>query len=361
MAVTIKKIAELAGVSVGTVDRALHDRGRVDPKVAQRIKQIAIELNYRPNSVAKSLSTRNRNLTITVILHVQNMNIFFQDVIDGIKKCKEEIKDFGISVDICFCPDFNAEAQLKLIDQAIDNGTNAIILVPINSLLIRRRINQLHAEGFPVVFMTNIIENTEFLSYVGCDYTLTGRITAGILNMLRPEGGELLVFSPSFQMQGHILRANGLKSELAESYPAIYPHTVYELTGSDIKDYQITADALKEHADTKLIVCPGAYSFGNLQAIQEQGYLQNAKLICYDYSDAIGSMIQNREITAAITQCPQEQGYTAVKILFEYLSANKEPRFKHHYIRTRIILKENLSEIQMTREEYRLPDPDQKQ
>ena len=56
MAVTIKKIAELAGVSTGTVDRALHDRGRVDPKVAQRIKQIALELDYRPNSVAKGLS-----------------------------------------------------------------------------------------------------------------------------------------------------------------------------------------------------------------------------------------------------------------------------------------------------------------
>ena len=45
MAVTIKKIAQLAGVSTGTVDRALHERGRVDPQVAQRIKQIAQELN----------------------------------------------------------------------------------------------------------------------------------------------------------------------------------------------------------------------------------------------------------------------------------------------------------------------------
>lgn len=356
MAVTIKKIAELAGVSTGTVDRALHDRGRVNPKVAQRIKQIALELDYRPNAVAKSLSTRNRNLKITVILHVQNMNVFFQDVIAGIKKCKEEIKDFGIAVEICFCPDFDAAAQLELINKSIEEGANAIAIVPINSPLIRSRINELHANGFPVVFMTNIIEHTEYLSYVGCDYTMSGRITAGILNILRPEGGELLVFSPSFQMHGHVLRAEGLKSELVNSYPKIYPNTVYELTGSDIKDYQITSEILKAHPGTKLIVCPGAYSFGNLQAICEQGYLQKAKLICYDYSDTIGTMIQNREITATITQCPQEQGYTAVKILFEYLSANKEPHFKNHYIRTRIILKENLSEIQMIREEYKQID-----
>lgn len=46
MSVTLKQIAELAGVSRGTVDRALHNRGRVSDEVAQRIRQIADELGY---------------------------------------------------------------------------------------------------------------------------------------------------------------------------------------------------------------------------------------------------------------------------------------------------------------------------
>lgn len=352
MAVTIKKIAELAGVSTGTVDRALHDRGRVDPRVAQRIKQIALELNYHPNSVAKSLSTRNKNFKIAVILHVQNTNIFFQDVIAGINKCKEEIKDFGIAVEIHFCPDFDANIQFDLINNAIENSANAIIIVPINSPKIRTRLNELHASGFPVVLMTNIIKNTQYLSYVGCDYKLAGSITAGLLHMLKPGGGELLLFSPSFQMYGHVLRANGLTDELSNSYPQFHPSTVCELTGNNIQDYQITKKLLKEHCNTSLIVCPGAYSSGNLQAIEELGYLKRAKIICYDYSNKISTMIRNNDIIATITQCPQEQGYTAVKILFEYLISNKIPHLKNHYIRTRIILKENLSEIQMIRQEY---------
>lgn len=44
MAVTSQQIAELAGVSRGTVDRALHNRGRVSPEVAARIQKIAEEL-----------------------------------------------------------------------------------------------------------------------------------------------------------------------------------------------------------------------------------------------------------------------------------------------------------------------------
>ena len=47
MATTLKSIAEIAGVSIGTVDRALHNRGRVKPEVAARIKEIANELNYK--------------------------------------------------------------------------------------------------------------------------------------------------------------------------------------------------------------------------------------------------------------------------------------------------------------------------
>ena len=46
MAVTIQQIAELAGVSRGTVDRALNHRGRIAPEVAERVWKIADELGY---------------------------------------------------------------------------------------------------------------------------------------------------------------------------------------------------------------------------------------------------------------------------------------------------------------------------
>ncbi|MFQ9125618.1 MAG: LacI family DNA-binding transcriptional regulator [Butyricicoccaceae bacterium] len=48
MAVTLVEIASLAGVSRGTVDRALNNRGRVDPEVADRVRRIAAELRLSP-------------------------------------------------------------------------------------------------------------------------------------------------------------------------------------------------------------------------------------------------------------------------------------------------------------------------
>ena len=47
---TIKEIAELAGVSRGTVDRVLNNRGSVNPRTARKILEIAQALDYKPNN-----------------------------------------------------------------------------------------------------------------------------------------------------------------------------------------------------------------------------------------------------------------------------------------------------------------------
>lgn len=345
MGTTLKQIAELAGVSLGTVDRALHDRGRINPQVAQRIKQIAKELNYHPNTVAKSLSIRKRNLKISVIFHIESRNPFFDDIMKGILTSKNEIADFGIAVDIKTCPDFHAEEQLKLINQAIDAGSNAIAIVPINHPCIQKRLNELYEQQFPVIFLTNLIDNTEYLSFVGCNYTLSGAVTAGLLNLINPTNGNLLLFSPNLQMLGHVLRMNGLKDTLKQDYPHIRLQYVIELTGNDINDYQLTKTALETFPNTNLIVCPGAYSHGNLQALEELNYFQNSKVICYDYSSEIEERIKRNQITATIVQQPQLQGSAVIKILFDFLTSGKLPETKNQYIKTQIILKENLPEL----------------
>lgn len=346
MAVTIKKIAELAGVSAGTVDRALHDRGRVDPIVANRIKELAKELHYKPNTVARGLRAQRTNIHISVILHIQQTNSFFIDVIKGVEQCKSEISDYGFTVDIYYCPDFNAIEQLKIINECVNHGTNGIVIVPINHPLITQRLNELHEVNIPVLFLTNIVKDTEYLSFVGCNYTLSGRIAAGLLNLISPEAGKLLCFSPSFHMYGHILRSDGLHHQLQKCYPQITLQDTIELTGVEIHDYHKTQEALSQYPDTNLFICLGAYSKSNLQAIKDMGYFKKSKIICYDFSKTIGDEILQGNITATITQQPQLQGYTAVKTLFEYLMSGKENIPRNNYIKTRIILREHLEEIE---------------
>lgn len=345
MSVTIKSIAKLAGVSIGTVDRALNNRGRIDPEVSKQIKEIARTLNYRPNKIAKSLAIRKRKLKIAVILNTYN-NLFFEDVLKGVEIAREEIKDFGIYVFIKKCKDFDFQFQLSLIDQSIEEGFNAIVIVPIYNDSIKKRLAELHSGGFPIVFLTSIIDSKDYLSYVGCNYYNAGVISAGLLNLISKGFGNLLIFSPTFQMLGPLIRVESLKKHLSDNYPNIKLKSVIEMSQDDNHNYEITRKAFLKYNDTDLLICPGANSSnGIINAIKDIGHYGKIKIISYDISDIVKEGLLDGGITAAVIQNPREQGYKAIKILFEYLVTNIAPE-NNNYIQTRIIIRENVPELE---------------
>lgn len=55
---TIRDIAELAGVSKGTVDRVIHKRGHVSPGAFEKVNKLLDEINYQPNLIARNLKKK---------------------------------------------------------------------------------------------------------------------------------------------------------------------------------------------------------------------------------------------------------------------------------------------------------------
>ena len=89
-----------------------------------------------------------------------------------------------MSVDIYPCDDFDASMQLSNIEKAIENGANAIIIVPINDPCISKKIRQLNKDNIPVVFLTAYLNRIAPLSSIHCDYYRSGRIGARLLQWL---------------------------------------------------------------------------------------------------------------------------------------------------------------------------------
>ena len=56
--IRIKDIALKAKVSTGTVDRVLHNRGRVSAKVQEKVLKIIKEMDYEPNLIARALGSK---------------------------------------------------------------------------------------------------------------------------------------------------------------------------------------------------------------------------------------------------------------------------------------------------------------
>ena len=65
--VRIKDIAQLSGVSVGTVDRVLHNRGKVSEDALKKVLKVLDQIDYKPNVIARTLGS-NRAYRIAVLM-----------------------------------------------------------------------------------------------------------------------------------------------------------------------------------------------------------------------------------------------------------------------------------------------------
>ena len=80
---TIYQVAERAGVSLSTVSRVLNGKTTVNATLKAKVEKAMLELNYRPNSVARSLAT-SRSDSVGILVSELNTP-FFGDLMQGVE------------------------------------------------------------------------------------------------------------------------------------------------------------------------------------------------------------------------------------------------------------------------------------
>jgi LacI family transcriptional regulator len=338
---TIKDIAEMAGVSVGTVDRALNNRGRISPEAKKRIESIAAKLGYRKNKVAKSLANRKLNLKIAVVLHIQS-NEFFAEVFRGIERAWTEIADFGINMEVYRCKAFDPQDQLHLIDTAIEEGANAVVIVPINHPEIIRRLHRLHEEHIPFILLASVLEDVKCFSAVRCDYARSGWMAGGLLRTISGGICNALAFFPSFSMLGHRQRMESFKMYLEKHGPGITLENIIELPNDSFDSYQIVREELLAHPQVNHIVYNGVYTDAGIKAIENSG--RQIQSIFFDLSPSTKQALVEGKISAAILQQPEQQGYRAIMVVFDYFTANVIPS-ELTIVESYILFKESIEDL----------------
>ena len=99
MRATIKIIAERAGVSIGTVDRVLHDRPYVKEEVRRRVLEVMEELDYQPNRVASALATSGMARHFAIIQPTWESYVG-EAMAAGVAKFRQDRQDYNVSVTI---------------------------------------------------------------------------------------------------------------------------------------------------------------------------------------------------------------------------------------------------------------------
>ena len=128
---TIKDIARMAGVSAGTVDRVLHNRGDVSPKSKAKVQKVLDEIHYQPNVFAIGLAAKKKYSFVCLIPYYIEHD-YWHSVVGGIERARQELRPFNVSVDyLCYHHGDEASYQGKQCGCGVDcsqfPGRNLII------------------------------------------------------------------------------------------------------------------------------------------------------------------------------------------------------------------------------------------
>ena len=129
----IKEIAELAGVSIGTVDRVIHQRAGVSEKTAAIIHSVIKKTGYKKNNAASRLKlARSKTIRIAVLLPIEARlsDNYWNLPYSGIHKAVEELKDFGITYSLVTFKMSNEKTFVNQTNAIFDFYFDAIITVP---------------------------------------------------------------------------------------------------------------------------------------------------------------------------------------------------------------------------------------
>jgi LacI family transcriptional regulator len=118
---TIRDVAQAAGVSIGTVSKALNGQGRLRDETRAHVRDTALRLGFRPNDLAQALH-RGKSLTVGMISS-DSFGRFTMPIMEGLEAC---LADEGISVFMCNAAD-DPEREKRHIEHLMGKRVDGLI------------------------------------------------------------------------------------------------------------------------------------------------------------------------------------------------------------------------------------------
>lgn len=340
----IKDIALLAGVSIGTVDRVLHDRGEVSEKTRKRVKSILRKTEYSPNFIAQALKSRKSFHIVTLLPEPTEINSYWEKHSEGMEKAVTELQPFPTSITEVKFDMQNEKDFQKKTETVLSLNPDGILLAPIFKSESVEFCKKLTKSKIPFIFIDGYIDHTGFLAYIGEDIYKSGKVAGQLLDMVTDEKKDILVVNIARNLQNvHHLknRSLGFLNYLEKSGR----NSGKKITIS-IKEPLMDCvrsgmnKVLKKFPDIGAIFISGSKSYLIANYLEENG-LNNINLIGYDLLDVNVHFLKSGLTRFLIGQRPEEQTYLGIKKLFEYLSIKKIPE-KFDYLPMDIITSENV-------------------
>lgn len=232
------------------------------------------------------------------------------------------------------------EKQVEKMDELKDE-VDAIILNPINDILVVQKINELVKKGLIVINVNTDVENSDRLYYIGSDYTRGGETSCGVLALLTKGKAEVAILTGSKKVLGHNQRIEGFRRISELKYPDINILAISETNDNDKCGYIETMNILKKYEiDSIIIVAAGVG--GVCKAVKDMEMQDEITIVSFDAVPITREMLKEGIIKATICQQPFTQGYKSIELAYNYFVSGKRLEKDKFIVKNEIKILENL-------------------
>lgn len=178
--ITINDVAMAAGVSKGTVDRVLHNRGEVSRKSREKVLRVIDELGYRPNVYASMLASQKHHRLVALIPEYTEGD-FWSLTAKGLAEGAESVLRYGIQTDVVRYDQYDVESFQEACALVLANLPSGVILAPMFRNETLHFVNELSARGIPYIYIDSKLDDDGYMAYFGMPMYQSGYLCADIL------------------------------------------------------------------------------------------------------------------------------------------------------------------------------------
>lgn len=338
---TIKEIAKKAGVSIGTVDRVLHDRGRVAEETRKKILQIVRDSDYSTNLFASNLANSRKKYKFGIIMPKLDQDSSYWRLVErGINTVRDDLKRYNVELEIQCFDRFSGEDFQRVYHQIDQDDFDAFFIAPVISQAARECFEQ-NPLRKPYAFFDSKLASGNSLFFIGQDSFQGGMLGAKMLHLLIGPSGSVAV--TRMLPEGYHIndRVSGFKKYFKD-YPAISVHEFdvdYREHEPDIDD--ICRQMTQGCRDLKGVFVTNANTHCFARSMEKINGLGAIKVVGYDLVDANKFCLQNESVNFVISQNPELQAEKGLSLLYRAVVL-KEKCEKEYMVPLDVITKENI-------------------
>lgn len=336
---TLVDVADVAGVSLATVDRVFNHRPGVSPRTAERVEQALVRLGYRPDPAAVRLA-RGIQYQFCFVLPT-GTNSFMNLLATQVERTLIALADQQAYGDIVRADVFDPNALAETL-RGLTGRYHGVATVALDHPLVRDAINALVESGVSVVTLVSDVPNSRRHRFVGIDNSAAGR-TAGTLmgRFAGSRSGPVGMIAGSLALRDHVERMFGFQQVIGSEYTAL--QALPALEGRDDTDRcRVVAEKLlAEQPDLVGIYSIGAGNRGIADALKAAGREREVIFIGHELTDHSRQYLMQGIMAAIINQDPGHEARSAARILLAQC-ANLPVVDDQERIRIDIFLRDNL-------------------